>query len=77
MFFNISNRNTRITVFEADCRSAVDSSIVEAMQSFVSSSETHVNLTWSLDMKEEFVMQSPIWAWDEEQENLYRTVYCH
>eukprot|EP00978_Attheya_sp_CCMP212_P032821 scaffold129780_cov53-Attheya_sp.AAC.2 len=76
MFFNISNRNTRITVFEADCRSAVDSSVVEVIHSFVSGSETHGNLTVSLDMKEEFVMQSPIWSLDEEQENLGNIDIC-
>jgi hypothetical protein len=76
MFFNISNRNTRIAVFEADCRSAVDSSVVEARPSFVSGSETYGNLTLSLDMKEESVMQSPIWSWDEEQENLGNIDIC-
>eukprot|EP00978_Attheya_sp_CCMP212_P034553 scaffold145238_cov50-Attheya_sp.AAC.1 len=45
LFFNMSTRETRVTVFEKDCRSLVDTTIVEVMKDFTPRSETHVGFS--------------------------------
>uniref|UniRef100_A0A7S2U523 Uncharacterized protein n=1 Tax=Attheya septentrionalis TaxID=420275 RepID=A0A7S2U523_9STRA len=76
LFFNISTRETRVTVFEKDCRSLVDTNIVEVMKDFTPRSESHGDLDVIVDIKQDPVMSSTIWSWDEEETHLAHIDLC-
>eukprot|EP00978_Attheya_sp_CCMP212_P029537 scaffold105153_cov32-Attheya_sp.AAC.3 len=76
MLFNISDRDTNVTVFERGCRTPVSTSVNEVADHFVSCSDTHGDLIVSLDVKKNTVSDSPIWSWDKMESNLAHIDIC-
>lgn len=59
--YNISLRETRIQVFEDDCATVVDPSVIELTSELAATSPTHGNFSVNVDIKQEGVLGSSIW----------------